>query len=255
MKPTVLLTNDDGIGTAFLHALVAACQAEGFEIKVAAPSGARSWIGRAFSRHREVTVAAYPGLGDEAWSIDGTPSDCVNIALSHLLKQKPDVVLSGLNIGFNATMPLSLSSGTLAGATEGTAWGIPAVACSLDLEQAIFERVQRASSECPPELRPHLETACRHAARFAKALVGQPHRGLEVHSLNYPSGVTDATPMERASPALVRHGSLFQPSALGYRFAWNDGKAIEPEENSDLAVLERGLISHTLFDFSQVGQI
>jgi hypothetical protein len=61
--------------------------------------------------------------------------------------------------------------------------------------------------------------------------------------------------MERASPALLRHGSLFQPSALGYRFAWNDGQAIEPEENSDLAVLERGLISHTLFDFSQVGQI
>ncbi len=255
MKPTVLLTNDDGIGTAFLHALVAACQAEGFAVKVAAPSGERSWIGRAFSRHREVTVAAYPGLGDEAWSIDGTPSDCVNIALSHLLKQKPDVVLSGLNIGFNATMPLCLSSGTLAGATEGTAWGIPAVACSLDLEQTIFERVHRASSECPPELRPHLETACRHAARFAKALVGQPHRGLEVHSLNYPAGVTDTTPMERASPALVRHGSLFQPSALGYRFAWNDGQAIEPEENSDLAVLERGLISHTLFDFSQVGQI
>jgi 5'-nucleotidase len=129
MKPTVLLTNDDGIGTAFLHALVAACQTEGFAVKVAAPSGERSWIGRAFSRHREVTVTAYPGLGDEAWSIDGTPSDCVNIALSHLLKQKPDVVLSGLNIGFNATMPLCLSSGTIAGATEGTAWGIPAVAC------------------------------------------------------------------------------------------------------------------------------
>lgn len=254
MKPTVLLTNDDGIGTAFLHALVAACQAEGFRVKVAAPAGERSWIGRAFSRHREVTVAAYPGLGEEAWSIDGTPSDCVNIALGHLLKQKPDVVLSGLNIGFNATMPLCLSSGTLAGATEGTAWGLPAVACSLDLEQSIFERVHRTSAECPPELRPHLEAACRHAARFAKALVGRPPRGLEVHSLNYPAGVTDATEMERTYPALVRHGSLFQPSALGYRFVWNDGEAIERGQNSDLAVLERGRISHTLYDFSLVGR-
>jgi 5'-nucleotidase len=254
MKPTVLLTNDDGIGTAFLHALVAACVAEGFIVKVAAPSGERSWIGRAFSRHREVTVAAYPGLGDEAWSIDGTPSDCVNIALGHLLARKPDVVLSGLNIGFNATMPLCLSSGTLAGATEGTAWGIPAVACSLDLEQSIFERVHRTSAECPPELRPHLEAACRHAARFAKALVGQPHKGLEVHSLNYPATVADDTPMERTRPALVRHGSLFQPSALGYRFAWNDGVAVELGQESDLAVLERGRISHTLYDFSLVGR-
>jgi hypothetical protein len=61
--------------------------------------------------------------------------------------------------------------------------------------------------------------------------------------------------MERASPALVRHGSLFQPSALGYRFAWNDGQPIDADQTSDLAVLERGLISHTLYDFSQIGRI
>ena len=249
MKPTALLTNDDGINAAFLHALVAACEAEGFRVVVAAPSGERSWIGRAFSRHREVTVAEYPNLGQQAWSIDGTPSDCVNIALGHLLPTKPDVVISGLNIGFNATMPLCLSSGTLAGATEGTAWGLPAVACSLDLEQSIFEQVHRASSACPPALRPHLEAACRHAARFAKGLVGQPSLGLHVHSLNYPASVKDGTAMERTTPALVRHGSLFQRSAQGFAFAWNDGENLSTGQRTDLAVLERGLISHTVFDF------
>lgn len=249
MKPLALLTNDDGIHAAFLHALVAACEAEGFDVVVAAPSGERSWIGRAFSRHREVTVADHAHLGRRAWSIDGTPSDCVNIALGHLLPTKPDVVLSGLNIGFNATMPLCLSSGTLAGATEGTAWGLPAVACSLDLEQSIFEQVHRTSSVCPPALRPHLEAACRHAARFAKGLVGQPPRGLHVHSLNYPATVTDGTAMERTRPALVRHGSLFKRSAQGFAFAWNDGENLSADKQSDLAVLERGLISHTVFDF------
>jgi 5'-nucleotidase len=174
MKPVALLTNDDGINAAFLHALVAACVTEGFDVVVAAPSGERSWIGRAFSRHREVTLADYPNLGRQAWSIDGTPSDCVNIALGHLMPVKPAVVLSGINIGFNATMPLCLSSGTLAGATEGTSWGLPAVACSLDLEQSLFEQVHRNSSVCPPALRPHLEAAGRHAARFAKGLVGHP---------------------------------------------------------------------------------
>lgn len=249
MKPTALITNDDGINAAFLHALVAACVAEGFDVAVAAPSGERSWIGRAFSRHREVTVADYPGLGRQAWAIDGTPSDCVNIALGHLLSSKPDVVISGLNIGFNATMPLCLSSGTLAGATEGTAWGLPAVACSLDLEQPVFEQVHQKSSICPPELRPHLQSACKHAARFAKGLVGKPIQGLHVHSLNYPASVTDRTAMERSTPALVRHGSLFKRSDLGYAFAWNDGENLSSGKQTDLAVLERGLISHTLFDF------
>ena len=249
MRPTALLTNDDGINAAFLHALVAACDAEGFRVVVAAPSGERSWIGRAFSRHREVRLTDYPGLGDQAWAIDGTPSDCVNIALGHLLPVRPDVVLSGINIGFNATMPLCLSSGTLAGATEGTAWGLPAVACSLDLEQSLFEQVHRNSAFCPPALRPHLETAARHAARFAKGLVGLPVTGLHVHSLNYPAGVTADTAMERSTPALVRHGSLFRRSTLGFTFAWNDGENLSVEKQTDLAVLERGLISHTVFDF------
>jgi len=146
-------------------------------------------------------------------------------------------------------MPLCLSSGTLAGATEGAAWGLPAVACSLDLEQSLFEQVHRNSSVCPPALRPHLETACRHAARFAKGLIGQPVAGLHVHSLNYPATVTEATAMERSTPALVRHGSLFRRSALGFAFAWNDGEDHSVEKQTDLAVLERGRISHTVFDF------
>lgn len=254
MKPTALLTNDDGINAAFLHALAQACDEAGFRVLVAAPAGERSWIGRAFSRHREVTLTTYPGLGAQAWSIDGTPSDCVNIALAHLLPTRPDVVISGINIGFNATMPLCLSSGTLAGATEGAAWGLPAVACSLDLEQTIFEQVHRTSSVCPDALRPHLTAACRHAARFAHALVGQPVTGLHVHSLNYPATVNDATRMERSHPALVRHGSLFEPTALGYRFRWNDGQNFSPEPQTDLAVLERGLISHTLYDFGTAGR-
>jgi 5'-nucleotidase len=225
------------------------CIRDRFDVIVAAPSGERSWIGRAFSRHREVTLADYANLGRQAWSIDGTPSDCVNIALGHLLPVKPDVVISGINIGFNATMPLCLSSGTLAGATEGTSWGLPAVACSLDLEKSLFEEVHRNSSVCPPTLRPHLEAACLHVARFAKGILGQPCRGFHVHSLNYPATVTDGTGMERTTPALVRHGSLFKRSAQGFSFAWNDGESLTYDKQTDLAVLERGLISHTVFDF------
>ena len=80
-------------------------------------------------------------------------------------------------------------------------------------------------------------------------LVGQPSRGLHVHNLNYPATVNDGTAMERTTPALVRHGSLFKRSAQGFAFAWNDGEKLTNDQRSDLAVLERGLISHTLFDF------
>mgnify|MGYP006166578087 CR=1 FL=1 len=79
--------------------------------------------------------------------------------------------------------------------------------------------------------------------------VGLPSHDLHVHSLNYPASVTDDTAMERSTPALVRHGSLFKRSAQGFSFAWNDGENLTTDKQSDLAVLERGLISHTVFDF------
>lgn len=252
MKPTALLTNDDGIQTAFLHALVEACEAEGFRVVVVAPTGERSWIGRAFSRHREVTVSPYPKFGPHAWAIDGTPSDCVNIALGHLLTHKPDVVISGLNIGFNATMPLCLSSGTLAGATEGSAWGLRAVACSLDLEQSLFEQVRDNPTHCPDDLKAPLKSACKRTAHFAHQLLKQESGPLQVHSLNFPTAVADDTPMERGTAALVHHKSLFHRAGDSYRFAWNDGENLSKNElQTDLAILERGLISHTVFDWSK----
>ncbi|MFN7340922.1 MAG: 5'/3'-nucleotidase SurE [Opitutia bacterium] len=252
-RPTVLLTNDDGIGALFLRTLAAAAAQEGFEVWVAAPTGERSWIGRAFSRNRNVPAAAIDGLGDLAWSLDGTPSDCVNIALGHLLPRRPDVVLSGMNIGYNASMPLCLSSGTLAGAIEGAAWGIPAAACSLDLSPEVFEQVRHAKETCPPELEPHLRAACAHAVAFARTLVGAETPGLTVHNLNYPSDTTSRTPVERTVPAHLRFGALFARDTHGFTFRWNDGAELSGRTDTDVAAIERGSISHTVIDFSRLG--
>jgi len=54
---------------------------------------------------------------------------------------------------------------------------------------------------------------------------------------------------------LVRHSSLFKPSALGYSFAWSDGEVIKAGKDTDLAAIEEGLISHTVFDFGQVSRL
>lgn len=253
-RPTVLLTNDDGIGARFLRELAAACQETGLETWVAAPTGERSWIGRAFSRNRIVPVADIEGVGDRAWALDGTPSDCVNIALGHLLPRRPDVVLSGMNIGYNASMPLCLSSGTLAGATEGAAWGLPAVAASFDLDQATFEVVRHAKEDCPPKLLAHLRSACRHAARFTAGLIGQPQPGVLVHNLNFPSTTQDDTAWERTVPAHLRLGSLYARDTHGFSFIWSEGEIIGRRTDTDVACIERGNISHTEVDFARLGR-
>lgn len=252
-RPSILLTNDDGIDALFLRAVAEAAVREGMEVWVAAPSGERSWIGRAFSRNRDVPSTKIEGLGDLAWALDGTPSDCVNIALGHLLPRRPDVVLSGMNIGYNASMPLCLSSGTLAGAIEGAAWGIPSAACSLDLDPEVFEQVRQAKETCPPDLEPHLRAACAHAVDFARSLVGQEVVGLTVHNLNYPSDTTTRTLVERTVPAHLRFGTLFARDTHGFSFRWNDGSDLSGRSDTDVAAVERGSISHTVLDFTRLG--
>ena len=84
MPKHILITNDDGIESKFLHAIASALESR-FRISVAAPKLEQSWIGRAVSRRGEVTVDRFSGLPWDAWSIGGTPTDCVNIALGNLL--------------------------------------------------------------------------------------------------------------------------------------------------------------------------
>ena len=129
MKPHALITNDDGIQSAFLHRLVDALLPH-FRVSVAAPAFEQSWSGRSMTRHGEIEVIRSPSYFPaqvEAWAISGTPTDCVNIALGNLLPEKPDIVLSGINIGYNTTETLILSSGTVAGAIEGVLWNLPAM--------------------------------------------------------------------------------------------------------------------------------
>ena len=145
-KPTALVTNDDGIDSYFLQVLVRRMQ-ENFEVCVAAPSKEQSWIGRGMTRRDPVTVESFNDLGVPAWKIGGTPTDCVNIALGCLLEQKPDIVVSGINLGMNVTLPMILASGTVAGALEGSFWGIPSIAFSQNIEPVVSINAIPVSSD------------------------------------------------------------------------------------------------------------
>lgn len=150
----VLLTNDDGIFAPGLRALVEALSAE-HEVAVAAPAAEQSGMAHAMTVHRDVEVRVYDGFGKkavEAWSIDGTPTDCVKIYLEALAKREewPELLISGINKGANLGTDV-LYSGTVGGATEGYMHGISSVALSLDVHSSLsFEETATVFAERLP---------------------------------------------------------------------------------------------------------
>src|SRR3989338_5281343 len=127
----ILLTNDDGIYAEGIYALYAELIKVG-DVTVVAPDSERSSVGHGITLSHPIWFKKVRRKDKFfGYGISGTPADCVKFAVSVILKQKPDVVVSGINFGGNEGCSV-FYSGTVAGAREGALLGIPSIASSLD---------------------------------------------------------------------------------------------------------------------------
>lgn len=125
----IVLTNDDGIYATGLRAVYRALLSAGHEVQVIAPLGEQSAVGHSITvlnplRIKHVKEKDFSGI-----AVSGTPTDCVKLGLTRLVKRQPDLVISGMNAGANVG-PDILYSGTVAAATEAAAMSVPALAIS-----------------------------------------------------------------------------------------------------------------------------
>jgi 5'-nucleotidase len=121
----LLVTNDDGILAHGIECLIAAAEPLG-EVTVVAPDREQSATSHSLTLHHPLRPVK---RGERRWQVDGTPTDCVMLALEALMPERPDFVLSGINHGQNMGEDV-LYSGTVAAAMEGVALGVPSIAVS-----------------------------------------------------------------------------------------------------------------------------
>src|SRR6266567_2309003 len=121
----LLLTNDDGILAHGIDCLIASVEPLG-EVTVVAPDREQSATSHSLTLHHPLRPIP---RGNRRWQVDGTPTDCVMLAVEALMPNRPDFVLSGVNHGQNMGEDV-LYSGTVAAAMEGLALGIPSIAVS-----------------------------------------------------------------------------------------------------------------------------
>ena len=165
---TILVTNDDGFFSPGITALADALRPLG-EVITVAPQTEASAVGHALTLRRPLRLEQEK---PDVYSVDGTPTDCVNIAIDKLLKQRPDIVVSGINKGLNIGDDVTYS-GTVAGALEGALLGYQAIAISLD-----------AKSGGEVDFGP----AAQMAASLAGALLERPLPGRTFLNVNVPRG-------------------------------------------------------------------
>ncbi len=255
-KPLILATNDDGINSYFLIALVEALS-ESCEVVTCAPDGERSWIGHAITRHQTLEpkeVKKYPG--QKAYSLNGTPADCVNLAVGNLLDREPDVVISGINLGYNVTMPMILSSGTVGGAMEGALLGLRAMAVSMALPNEEFDQIRKSGGKVDGQMAESLKACAESASKYAQLIASMPvPGGLTVHNLNYPPEYDGKDDPILTFANQLKLNSLFDLTEDGksyqltYKTEWLDTAKVEV--GSDLWALRENLATVSRLDFSE----
>lgn len=160
----ILISNDDGVHAPGLRYLVDALTKLA-DVTVVAPDRNRSGVSNSLTlEHPLRVVTAVNGY----YSVNGTPTDCVHIAVTGLLKEMPDMVVSGINEGSNLSDDV-LYSGTVAAATEGRFLGLPAIAISL------------AGPRCV-----HYDTAAQVAKLLVERVAAQPLTAVSLLNVNVP---------------------------------------------------------------------
>ena len=163
----ILLTNDDGYFSPGIEALADALAPLG-RVTIVAPETEASAIGHALTLRRPLRLER---KGERVYAVDGTPTDCVNIAINKVLDGPPDLVVSGINKGLNIGDDVTYS-GTVAGALEGALLGYPAMAVSLEFTEGEWD------------FRP----AASIAAALASELVARPLPARSFLNVNVPLG-------------------------------------------------------------------
>ena len=240
----ILLTNDDGIGAAGLHALRRALVAqEDLDVSVVAPDSNRSATARSITTRTPIWVEEVPlDDGSGAYATDGTPVDCVRFADLGLVGERPDLIVSGINHGSNLGDDITYS-GTVAAALEGIVLGIPAIAVSQ----------QSAAREMGflPGPGFDFEIAARICARLVDFLGADPLPPETLLNVNVPAGTPTGVEVTRLGKRVYEDElKLVEEEGSRRRYQiYGFAPTYQEDPGTDLTAVAEGRVSITPVHF------
>lgn len=231
----ILITNDDGATAPGLARLIEVLSPLA-RVTVVAPKHNQSAASSAITLDRALCVARE---GTDFYTVNGTPADCVHVALTGLLTEKPDLIVVGINRGKNLGEDI-VYSGTLGAARAGYLFGVPSVAVSL-----------------VSDTWDNLPTACRVSERLVSTLLDMPTLSAVLFNVNVPDvPVTDLRGVKETRPGLrdVPRRAAVQPTVEGKLFIslGHQGNPIDCGAGTDFEALASGYVSVSPLKMSPV---
>jgi 5'-nucleotidase len=213
-RPRILLTNDDGIHSAGLTAAAKALGRIG-EVWVVAPDRERTAAGHAVTLHKPLRIHE---IDKRVYVVNGTPVDCVNLALLNILPKRPQLLVSGINKGVNLGDDV-LYSGTVSAAVEGTILGIPSMAVSQEGRDQF-----------------HFSTGAHYAVRVAKLILRRGLPDETLVNLNVPNRAVEAVTGVRVtclSRRRFENPIIEKTDPHGRSYFWIAGTRVSWSRNKD----------------------
>jgi len=227
-KPTVLLTNDDGYEAEGLRALAEELKAHA-KVQIVAPSWERSGAAQSLTLRQPIVCHR---VAENEWAIDGTPADCVIVALHRLLDEPPDMVISGINHGANLGENVYYS-GTVGAAREAVIHHVPGLAVSL----------------CSKRMNPDFAPSARLARQTVELILKERLPEQVVLNMNVPENWKGGVKFTRQSKKITRTVLREGEDPRGRPYFWlseqRTDREMELDADSDYAAIFAGEVSVT----------
>ncbi len=222
----ILVTNDDGIYSEGIRKLADALRAVG-DVVIVAPDREQSAASHALTLNRPLRILK---LEENEFIVDGTPTDCVNLAVLNLFKEsRPDIVVSGINFGPNLGDDVTYS-GTISAAFEGALLNIPSVAFSALVGEHFS-----------------FDPCAAFAAQLTRiVLEGERDAGI-VLNVNFPTGPFAGVRVTRLGKRIYSEGVIERLDPRGRKYYWIGGEqpTWQPGEGTDFEAVQNGFVSIT----------
>ena len=224
--PRILVTNDDGIYSEGLRKLADACRPLG-DVTIVAPDREQSAASHALTLNRPLRLLE---VETNEWVVDGTPSDCVNLAVLKLMKEsRPDLVVSGINFGPNLGDDVTYS-GTISAAFEGALLNIPSIAFSALVGKHFS-----------------FDPCAKFAGELVRVMLETHKDPSIVLNVNFPTGEFAGVKVAKLGKRIYSEGVIERLDPRGRKYYWIGGEppVWHPGEHTDFEAIQAGYISIT----------